>query len=180
MCWSYVVLTYLVPTRSRCVEFKPHPLSTTWILWNLKFTRTAIDVAPASIAFKTWKFRWYKHDLNDISLPQQEQIFDLYLGHTPFKDWSSYCPSSPKTGTVPVHSCPSFIFLWLSLIHPRICNMSNLKQMRTTSCQFTISNYHNNLNDDTVSTITAFTIFNFQEKTNTEYVSLRAIPQHFR
>jgi hypothetical protein len=87
----------------------------------------------------------------------------------------------PTTRTVPVHSCPSFIFLWLSLIHPRICNTNNLKQMRTTSCQFKISNYHINLNHDPVGKMTAFTIFNFQgKKTNTAYVSLCAIPQHFR
>jgi len=54
--------------------------------------------------------------------------------------------------------------------------MSNLKQIRTTSCQFTISNYHINLNDDPVGKMTAFTIFKFQEKTNTAYVSLPAIP----
>lgn len=179
MRWCYVVLTYLVPTRSRCVEFKPHPLSTTWILWNLKFTRTAIDVAPASIAFKTWKFKWYKHNLNDISLPQQEQIFDLYLWHASQR-LIKLQSIQPKTRTVPVHSCPSYIFLRLSLIQPRICNMSNLKQIRTTSCQFTISNYHIKLNDDSVGKMTAFTIFNFQEKTNTAYVSLCATPPYFR
>jgi len=86
----------------------------------------------------------------------------------------------PKTGTVPAHSCPSFIFLWFSLIQPRICNTSNLKQIRTTSCQFTISNYHINLNDDAVGKMTAFKIFSFQEKTNTAYVSLHATPPYFR
>lgn len=102
------------------------------------------------------QFKWHKFTTAGTN-------FQLVCGTHAIQRLIKPQSSQPKTRTVPVHNCPSFIFLWLSLIQPRICNMSNLKQIRTTSCQFTISNYHINLNDDPVGKITAFTIFNFQE-----------------